>query len=171
MPTPVFGESIKARARELTSAPLQVEVQGRVGLSVSEAFRFVTDASKLSEWIPMATRSYSIDTGAKSPGGVGSVRAINYGSIPLARETVVVLEQDALYAYSASDASLRGMYRDHLSVIGFDAHPDGGAVITWLAYARPGSSWIMRYVGLRSFSHVLGTGMRTLEQRFPCARR
>jgi hypothetical protein len=171
MPAPTFGHSTKTRAAALTSSPIQVEVQGRVALSQEEAFRYVTDATKIAEWLPMATRSSSIDTKAETPGGVGSVRAIDFGSVPLARELVVALEPMSLYAYSANDRSLRGMYRDHLSVIGFEPHPDGGTVITWLAYARPGNSWVMRYVGLRMFRHVLGNGMHNLEKRFPVAAR
>jgi hypothetical protein len=169
MPALVFGESTKARGSSLTTSPIQVEVQGRVALSQDEAFRYVTDAKNLAEWLPIGNRSMSIDDKAESPGGVGSVRAINFGSVSLARERVVALEPTTLYAYSANDASLRGMYREHLSVIGFEPHPEGGTVITWLAYAKPGSSWVMRYVGLRMFRHVLWNGMQNLEKRFPVA--
>ena len=167
MKTTLYGDAAKARAATMTSSPIQVEVQGHVSLPLEEAFRYVTDAAKLAEWLPIGNRSYSIDKNAKSPGGVGSVRAIDFGKMQLAREEVVALEPSTLYAYKASDASLKGMYTEHLSVIGFEPHANGGTVVTWLAYAKPGKSWLMRYIGLRSFRHVLGGGMANLEKRFP----
>lgn len=168
MNVPVFGESIKARALTMTSAPIQVEVQGRLGVDADAAFAYVTDARRLSEWLPIGDTSHSDDSRAESPGGVGSVRVIRTGRMPETRETVVALDRAArFYAYSAADAALMGMFTQHLGVIGVEAHPDGGCVLTWLAYAVPGRSWLMRYVGLRVFRYVLWNGTKNLEKRFP----
>lgn len=172
MPVPVFGEAVKRRAASMTSEPLQVEVRGRLGISAEEAFRYVTDASKLAEWLPVGTSSHSDDSQAQAPGGVGSVRVIENKPLPPTRETVVALDAPSLfYAYSAPDAALMGMFTNHLGVIGIEPHPEGGCVITWLAYGRAGRSWLMRYLGLRMFRFVLGNGTKNLEKRFPVASR
>ncbi len=168
MTVPVFGESIRARARSMTSASLQVEVQGRLGLEADAAFAYVTDASKLAEWLPIGDSSHSDDSRAEAPGGVGSVRVIRTGRMPETRETVVALDREArFYAYSAADAALMGMFTQHLGVIGVEPHPEGGSVLTWLAYAKPGRSWLMRYIGIRVFRYVLWNGTKNLEKRFP----
>lgn len=172
MTIPVFGEALKRRAASMTSEALQVEVQGRLGLSCEEAFRCVTDASKLADWLPVGDSSYSDDSKAEAPGGVGSVRVIKTGPLPPTRERVVAYDAPGLfYAYSASDSSLMGMFTNHLGAIGFEPHPEGGCVMTWLAYGKAGRSWLMRYAGLRMFRFVLWNGTKNLEKRFPVARR
>lgn len=157
----------KQRAAALTSAPILVEVEGRVGVGIDEAFRFVTDASQLGSWLPTGGKTRPDDSKAKTPGGVGSVRVIKVGPAPATLETVLAHDAPSFYAYSANDASLMGMYTGHLSAIGFASNPDGTTSVVWLAYANPGRSWIMRYIGLRVFRFVLWNGMRNLEKRFP----
>jgi len=162
--------STKARASTLTNAPILVEVEGRLGIGVEEAFRFVTDASQLSSWLPTGGKSRSDDSKATTPGGVGSVRVIEVGPIPPTLERVVAFDPSSFYAYSANDRAFLGAYRGHLSAIGFSPNRDGTTSIVWLAYATPGKSWVMRYAFLRVFRYVLWNGMRNLEKRFPASR-
>lgn len=172
MTVPVFGEAVKRRAASMTTEALQVEVRGRLGVSCEEAFRYVTDASKLADWLPVGKSSRSDDSRAETPGGVGSVRVIENKPLPPTRERVVAYDAPGyFYAYSASDSALMGMFTNHLGAIGLEPHPEGGCVITWLAYGKPGRSWLLRYAGLRMFRFVLGQGTKNLEKRFPVAHR
>lgn len=154
-------------ASRLTEQPLQLEVQGRVGAPPDEVFGFVTDASRLSSWIPGARRSWSDDTHAERPMEVGAVRMIDPGFGPPAEERVVLFERPRAYAYRASDASLRGLLRDHLSVITVEPHPEGGSLVTWLSFGEPPKAKLVDFIGKKFVGFVLGTGMRRLERRFP----
>lgn len=167
MAYPVFGEKTREKAQRLTSSPLQVTTSRRIGLTPSEAFRYVTDATKLQEWLPMPCKSQPDDSKAERPGGVGSVRVIRTGPMPPTLERVVAYEPEDFYAYSANDASLMGLFTDHLSAIGFESHPKGGTVVTWLAFGKPARSWLGRYLGLRVFQQVLDGGLDRLERKFP----
>ena len=72
-----------------------------------------------------------------------------------------------MLAYSATDASLFGLYTDHLSVLTCDAHPGGGSVFCWLAYGRPADNAIKRWAGKKTFQVALGGGIKALERKFP----
>lgn len=167
MATPVFGEAAKQKARELTSEPLQVVASTRIGLDVDAAFAYVTDASRLGEWIPVPAKTSADDSKAERPGGVGSVRVVRTGPMPPTLEVVKYFEAPRFYAYSANDASLFGMMTNHLSLIGFEAHPEGGTVVTWIAHGRPARSYVLRYLGIRVFQYVLRQGLANLAKRFP----
>ena len=130
-------------AARLTERPLQARVQGRVGAPPGEIFDFITDVERLASWIPTARRSWSDDTNAQHPMQVGAVRMIDSGFGPPAEERVVHFERPRAYAYKASDATLKGMMTDHLSVIGVEPHPKGGSVLTWLSFGEPARSKII----------------------------
>ena len=163
----VFGVRAREVGAKLTTSPLAIEAQGRIGLSQAELFAYVTDASRLPEWLPMCKKALPDDSKAETPGGVGSVRKIWAGAPNPTEETVVLLDAPNVYAYKARDRDLFGMYTNHLSVITVEPHPLGGSVITWLSYGVPSSWMIVHYVGLRVFSRVLRGGVKNLERRFP----
>lgn len=163
----VFGARAREVGAQMTSSPLSVEAQGRIGLPQAEAFAYVTDAKRLPEWLPMCTNAIPDDTRAEQPGGVGSVRKIWAGTPKPTEETVVAFEPPFLYAYQARDRDLFGMFKSHLSVITFEPHPSGDTVVTWLSYGVPSKSTVLHYLGLRVFGFVLRGGIRKLERRFP----
>ncbi len=150
--------------RELTTEPLQMSFEGRLGLSPEEAFAFISDADQLVHWIPMAKKTYSDDSKADEPQGVGSVRVISTGFGPPTLETVKHKDAPHTYAYSAADKNLMGMYRNHLSVISVEPHPAGGSKVTWVAFCKRTP---LSFLGKRMFEFVLGTGMKKLEKKFP----
>ncbi len=154
-------------ARGLTEQPLQLKVSGRVGLAPEALFDLVTDIDGLPSWLPMARRAWSDDTHAEAPQQVGAVRMIDAGVGAPAEERVVHFERPRAYAYRASDRSLKGLYTDHLGVIGIEAHPNGGSVLTWLAFAKAPRSRLVGFVGEKVFGHVLRGGLRNLERRHP----
>ena len=158
-----YAHEVGAR---LTGQPLQLEKRAHLGASQAALFAYLTDIEKIAEWIPVAKRSWADDSNAEAPSQVGSVRVISTGVGTPTRETILAYEAPRMLAYSASDKSLFGMYTDHLSVITCEPHEDGGTVMTWLAFAKPGRP-PMRWLGPAVFAAALGGGMRNLKKRFP----
>ncbi len=154
-------------ASRLTTRPLQTKAQGRVGAPPEEIFEFVTDAERIASWLPGVRRSWSDDTKAERPMEVGAVRMIDAGFGPPTEERVVLFERPRAYAYKASDASLKGLFTDHTSVITVEPHPKGGSVVTWLAFAEPPRLKLVHALGKKIFRHVLEGGIRRLERKFP----
>jgi uncharacterized protein YndB with AHSA1/START domain len=155
-----------ARGSELTRAPLVLGRAAHLGGSPELVFAFITDFERLPEWMPLMRRCRVDDTRAVTPGGVGAVRVIDSGVGKPTEETVVAFEAPRLLAYRASDASLRGMFTDHLGVLTCEAHPQGGTWLSWLSYARvgkPPQSWL----GAGVFKYVIGHSLAQLERRFP----
>lgn len=152
---------------QLSDQPLQMKIVRRLGVSQDDLFTFITDFERLSEWIPGARKSWSDDSKAEVPGQVGAVRMISGAVGAPVREVVKAYEAPRLLAYSATDESLRGMFTDHLSVIGCEPHSESGSVFTWLAFAKPAESAVMRFVGTKVFRFALGAGTKNLERRFP----
>ena len=58
----------------MTPHPLQFKAQTRVDASRDELWAFVTDFTRIGDFIPMIKRSYSDDSNAEAPGQVGAVR-------------------------------------------------------------------------------------------------
>ncbi len=154
------------RARSWTDAPLQLSYVARLGVEPAALFAFITDFPRLPEWMPLIKRVSVDNQAAALPGQVGAVRVIEAPAGPATRETVVAFEPGKLLAYSASDASLMGMFRKHLGVLTTEAHPDGGSLFTWLSYAEPGSI-PMGWFGGPVFRFVIGRSLRNLQRRFP----
>ena len=154
-------------AQRLTAQPLQLRVVGRVGLAPDALFDRITDIDALASWLPTAKRTHSDDSNAEAPQEVGAVRIIDSGFGPQAEERVVYFERPRAYAYRASDRSLRGLASDHLSVIGVEAHPNGGSVLVWLSFAKPPRSRLVALAGEKVFGYVLRGGVRNLEKRYP----
>ncbi len=159
-----YAEEVGAR---LSEQPLQVKIVRRLGASQAEVFDFITDFSRLSEWIPGCLKSWSDDTNAEAPGRVGAVRMISSGIGKPVREIVKAFEAPRMLAYSATDDSLFGLMTDHLSVLTCEPHPDGDTVFCWLAYGRPAKGTPMRWAGRKVFNFALNSGTKKLEQRFP----
>ena len=157
--------ALEAGAR-MTPHPLQFKAQTRVDASRDELWAFVTDFTRIGDFIPMIKRSYSDDSNAEAPGQVGAVRVIYaHGAPKPTLETVKAFEAPRLLAYSAADENLFGMFTEHLSVITCEPHPDGGAVFTWLAYGKPAKNPALRLAGKGMFSGVLTAGTRNLAKR------
>jgi len=154
------------RGRALSSAPLQHRYAVRLGVSPDALFAFITDFPRLPEWMPLIKRVRVDDTRSERPGQLGAVRVIEAPVGRPTQEVVKAFEQDKLLAYSATDASLMGMVRDHLGVLCTEPHPDGGTWFTWLSFGKPGSV-PMRWFGDLVFSFVIGRSISNLERRFP----
>ncbi|MEZ4288339.1 MAG: SRPBCC family protein [Polyangiales bacterium] len=162
-----YGRKAALTGAALTTRPLLVKFSKRLGAPQREVFDYVTDISRLHEWIPLAQKSWSDDSNAEEPGRVGAVRVIVAGPGKPTREVIKFFEEPNLLAYSASDDSLFGLATDHLSVISVEPHPSGGSVMTWLAYGRPADSLIKRGAAQLVFRTALGGGMRNLGKKFP----
>lgn len=154
------------RGRALAKAPLQLSYAVRLGVSPDELFAFITDFPRLPEWMPLIKRVRVDDTRSDKPGQIGAVRVIEAPVGPPTLEVVKAFEPGKLLAYSATDASLMGMVRDHLGVLTTEPHPDGGAWFTWLSFGNTGS-FPMRLFGGPVFRFVLGRSIDNLERRFP----
>ena len=107
------------------------------------------------------------NTRAEMPGGVGAVRVIDSGFGDPTRETVLAFEPPRLLAYSASDASLRGLFTRHFGVLLSEPHPRGGTWLSWLSYARSGIG-PQKYLGPGVFKLVIRQWLAHLSERFPC---
>jgi hypothetical protein len=144
---------------------LLVEVTRYFDVTQRALFDYVADFNRLHEWIWGAKRSWADDTRARAPGQVGSVRMIQppVGK-PLA-ETVRAYEAPRMLAYSADDAAFFGLCTDHLGVLTCEAHPDGGAVLCWLAYGRLASSPLKAWAGKKLFQIALGGSIRKLGRK------
>ncbi len=154
------------RGRALSHAPLGQRYAARLGVEPATLFAFITDFPRLTEWMPLITRTTVDNTEATIPGQVGAVRLIEAPLAPITRERVVAFEQDKLLAYSASDASLMGMLRNHLGVLTTEQHPLGGSWFSWLSYGNAGSP-PMGWCGGPMFRFVIGRSIKSLQQRFP----
>ena len=154
------------RGRALAHAPLCQSYATRLGVEPAALFAFITDFPRLPEWMPLIKRATVDNSEAAIPGQVGAVRLIEAPAAPVTRERVVAFEQDKLLAYSASDASLMGMLRNHLGVLTTEAHPQGGTWLSWLSYGDAGSL-PMGWFGGPMFRFVIGRSLRNLQRRFP----
>lgn len=151
----------------LSTEPLLMKVVRRMGVPQEELFAYVSDSSRLSEWIPGAKKSWSDDSEAEAPGQRGSVRVISSGIGKPTRELIKAYQAPRALAYSASDSSLMGLMTRHLSVIGCEPHPDGGSVFAWLAYGRVPANRVKAFIGKKVFQAVLHNGTKALERKFP----
>ncbi len=163
------------RASQLTRSPLTLARAAHLAASPAEVFAFITDFPRLPEWMPMIKRCTVDNSRAQTPGGVGAVRVIEAPAGKPTLETVVALEAPVpadggptppgLLAYSASDASLMGMFTGHLGLLTCEAHPAGGTWLTWLSLATPGKP-PMGWVGPGMFKFMIGKSIANLERRF-----
>ena len=153
-------------ATRLTSQPLVFEVVRRLNVPRQELFNYITDFSRLNEWISGAKKSWADDSNAEAPGQVGSVRVIQSPVGTLVRETVKAYEAPRLLAYSADDSALFGLCTDHLGVVTCEPHPDGGTVICWQAYGRLPENRAKAWGGRKLFQVALTTSMKSLERKF-----
>ncbi|MFT3924819.1 MAG: SRPBCC family protein [Myxococcales bacterium] len=161
------------RGRELSltlgrGSPLVLARAARLGISPERLFEFIVDFERLPEWMPMMKACQVDNTHAREPGGVGAVRVIDSGFGKPTRETVVALERPSLLAYSADDASLRGLFSQHLGVLISEPHPLGGAWLSWLSYAKPGAG-PQKFLGPGVFKLVVQQSLSRLGARFPLA--
>ncbi len=154
------------RGRALARGTLRHTYAAHLGAEPGAVFAFISDFPRLPEWMPLIRRATVDNTAAQRPGQVGAVRVLSAAAGPPTRETVVAFETGKLLAYSASDASLVGMLRDHLGVLATEPHPSGGTRFTWLSYGNPGSL-PMRWLAAPTFRFVVGRSIDNLQQRFP----
>jgi uncharacterized protein YndB with AHSA1/START domain len=162
-----FTAYAKETGSRMSDQPLLVEETRHLGATQQEVFNYVTDFSRLSEWLWGAKKTWADDTNAEVPGQVGSVRMIQGSSGKPVREVVKAFEAPRMLAYSANDEALLGTCTDHLGVFTCEPHPDGGTVVCWLAYGRVASSKIKAWAGKKIFRVALGGGMKNLERKFP----
>jgi uncharacterized protein YndB with AHSA1/START domain len=158
------------RAAELTGTPLVLARAGRFGAEPDELFRFISDFERLPAWMPMIKRCRVDNRRASVPGGVGAVRLIDAGVGRPTEETVIAFEPPTLLAYSASDASLRGLFTGHVGVLVSEPHPAGGSRLSWLSHARPGTG-PQRLLGPGVLAWVVQRSLAGLARQFPLSRR
>ena len=151
----------------MTSEELQQSCSCELGISDEELFQWVADFPRLPEWMPMMKRAWVDNENAEKPGEVGAVRMIDSGVGKPTEETVVAFERPRYLAYSASDASLFGMYTNHLGVLACEPTSEGKSRLTWLSYARPGKNPIMRFFGRHMFNFMITKSIKNLQKRFP----
>jgi uncharacterized protein YndB with AHSA1/START domain len=151
----------------LSDQPRLFEVTRHFDVSQNELFDYVTDFSRLSEWIWASTKSWADDSKAEVPGEVGSVRMIKGPFGEPVREVVKAFEAPKMIAYSANDGALLGLCTDHLGVLTCEPHPIGGTVVCWQAYGRLATNPVKAFAGKKLFQVALTNGMKNLEGKFP----
>lgn len=154
------------RGRELTASPLAHTFAVPLAVDHRELFAFITDFPRLPEWMPLISRATVDDSQANTPGQVGAVRVIQATLGKPTLERVVAFEPERLLAYSASDASLMGMYRDHLGVLVSEPLGQNLSQLTWLTFCEMGTA-PMRWLGPAMFRYVIGTSVKNLQRRWP----
>jgi len=164
--SPALARGAQLSEALVAGAPLVLARACRLGASQEELFAFIADFPRLPEWMPMMKRCHVDNARAQVPGGVGAVRVIDSGIGAPTHEEVRAFEPPALLAYSATDASLRGLFTSHLGVLVCEAHPAGGARLNWLSYARPGVG-PQKFLGPRVFKFMIQQSLARLAARFP----
>ena len=147
----------------MSERPLLVEASCTVGAAPDELFGFLAQVEALPAWVPMIKAARAQDP----PGGPGpgTVRVINEGTLAETHETVADFEPPRRLSYSARDRDLKGMLRDHLSVL--EVEPaEGGARFRWAVYGQPGNL-LMRWFARPVIGHVVRGGCKALARRFP----
>ena len=151
----------------LTNEPRLVEVTSHFEVSQRELFDYISDFSRLSEWIWASKKSWADDSKAEAPGQVGSVRMIKGALGEPIREVVKAYEAPRMLAYSANDGALLGLCTDHLGVVTCEPHPSGGTIMCWQAYGRLARGAAKAFAGKKLFQVALTNGMKNLERKFP----
>lgn len=151
----------------LTDEPRLVEVTSHFDVSQRELFDYISDFSRLSEWIWASRKSWADDSKAEAPGQVGSVRMIKGAFGEPVREVVKAYEAPRMLAYSANDGALLGLCTDHLGVVTCEPHPSGGTIMCWQAYGRLARGAAKAFAGKKLFQVALTNGMKNLERKFP----
>ena len=131
-----FTQYADETGARLTDQPLLFEVSQHFDVSQKDLFDYLSDYSRLSEWIWASKKSWADDSNAEAPGQVGSVRMIKGSFGPPVREVVKAFEAPRMLAYSANDGALLGFCTDHLGVVTCEPHPAGGTIMCWQAYGR-----------------------------------
>ena len=151
----------------LTDEPRLFEVTSHFDVSQRELFDYISDFSRLSEWIWASKKSWADDSKAEAPGQVGSVRMIKGAFGEPVREVVKAYEAPRMLAYSANDGALLGLCTDHLGVVTCEPHPSGGTIMCWQAYGRLARGAAKAFAGKKLFQVALTNGMKNLERKFP----
>jgi hypothetical protein len=154
------------RGHELAQSPLAHSFVARLGIETRELFAFITDFPRLPEWMPLISRVNVDDSAASVPGQTGAVRVIQATLGKPTLERVVAFEPERMLAYSASDASLMGMYREHLGVLVTEPVGARESLLTWLTFCEAGTA-PMRWLGPAMFRYVIGTSVKNLQRRWP----
>jgi hypothetical protein len=151
----------------LTDEPRLFEVTSHFDVSQRELFDYISDFSRLSEWIWASKKSWADDSKAEAPGQVGSVRMIKGVFGEPVREVVKAYEAPRMLAYSANDGALLGLCTDHVGVVTCEPHPSGGTIMCWQAYGRLARGAAKAFAGKKLFQVALTNGMKNLERKFP----
>jgi hypothetical protein len=154
------------RGRELSQSPLAHSFAVPLRVQHGELFAFITDFARLPEWMPLIDRVTVDNREAGTPGQVGAVRVIQATLGKATLERVIAFEPERLLAYSASDASLMGMYRDHVGVLVTEPADPSHSLLTWLTFCNVGTA-PMRWLGPAMFRYVIGTSVKNLQRRWP----
>jgi uncharacterized protein YndB with AHSA1/START domain len=163
---PALVRGAQLSAELAGGAALVLGRAARLGTEPGQLFRFIADFERLPEWMPMMRRCRVDNSQAVVPGGVGAVRIIDSGFGEPTRETVRAFEPPQMLAYSASDASLRGLFTGHLGVLVCEPHPAGGSWLSWLSYARSGAG-PQKFLGPSVVKMVIQRSLASLSERFP----
>lgn len=152
---------------ELSDQPMLFEVVRHFDVSQKDLFDYLSDFSRLSEWIWASKKSWADDSNAEVPGQVGSVRMIKGSFGEPVREVVKAYDAPRMLAYSANDGALLGLCTDHLGVVTCEPHPTGGTIMCWQAYGRLARNPAKAFAGKKLFQVALTNGMKNLERKFP----
>lgn len=132
-----------------------------------DVFALLGNHALLPTWAPGLKQVEVDDTNATSPGGVGAVRTLYPKIGPPGRETIVAFEPDHRLAYSASDASLRGLCTGHLTEISLESAA-GGTRLRWVTRVVLARSWWRRVLAYTMFRWAAHASCKKLTmRRFP----
>jgi uncharacterized protein YndB with AHSA1/START domain len=148
------------------SAPLQLDLACELGAPPEQVFTLLADHEALPTWVPGLRRVDVDSTRAARPGGAGAVRTLHPRIGVAGCELIIEVTPPHRLVYSASDASLRGLYTAHRAEITCTA-TGRGTRLTWQVWARPTERAWRRLFARLLVGFALWSSMRNLRRRFP----
>jgi uncharacterized protein YndB with AHSA1/START domain len=147
-------------------SPVQFDATCELGASPSAVFALIADHAALSQWVPGLRRVDVDDSRASTPGGVGTRRTLIPAIGPPGVEVVLAFDPPNFLAYSATDASLRGLYTRHRVEMSCTPTPRG-TLFRWVIRGLPSVSWFKRIAAQLMFGLAQRASVRNLQRLFP----
>ena len=150
-------------------APIQFEAAADLDAAPEVAFALISDHRRLPSWIPGLRRVEVDESQALSPGGVGTRRTLYPVVGPFGVEVVVEFEPPRRMAYSASDASLRGLLTRHRAELWCEPSA-AGTRVRWVVRGVPARTWWKRMLAWLFVRHAQRAGLANLRRHFAAQR-
>ena len=139
-----------------------------LGADVAVLFAFVTDHAQLPRWAP-GLRRVDVDVSAAQPDGVGTLRTLHSWMGPPGVERIVACTPPHHLAYTATDASLRGICHGHRAELTLTPVP-GGTQLRWVVRLQPPRTWWQRAAARLMFQAAPRMCLNRLQALFPTPR-